>query len=120
MVIPAVIFSGDEYHGRAPYQLSGVIILIAGLVLYVLLPSRWGRVLVLLTATFCAPVIVSLGLYRIFPAQDFAKPILSFRVWEAIQPVLELPALLVIMCLPVLVRRLPETYGTNFQIAATS
>jgi hypothetical protein len=41
-------------------------------------------------------------------------------VWEAIQPVLELPALLVIMCLPVLVRRLPETYGTNFQIAATS
>jgi hypothetical protein len=32
-------------------------------------------------------------------------------VWEALQPVLDLPALLIILCLPLLVHRLPAYYG---------
>ena len=76
-----------------------------------ILPTRWTRLLVLLVGTLLALTTMSLGLYEIFPAQDFAAPIVSFRVWEALQPVLDLPALLVILGLPWLIHRLPASYG---------
>jgi hypothetical protein len=43
---------------------------------------------------------------------------MSFRVWEALQPVLHLPALLIILCLPILVRQLPASFGFKHTAAA--
>jgi len=110
LTIPYVIMN-DEFRGLEPYQLISILILITGAVFFIILPARWTRLLVLLAATLLALTTVSLGLYQIFPAQEFAAPILSFRVWEALQPVLNLPALLIILCLPLLVHRLPASYG---------
>jgi hypothetical protein len=110
LTIPYVIMN-DEFHGLEPYQLTSILILTTGAVFFIILPARWTRLLVLLAATLLALTTVSLGLYLIFPAQEFAAPILSFRVWEALQPVLDLPALLIILCLPLLVHRLPASYG---------
>jgi hypothetical protein len=111
LTIPYVITNRDEFRGLEPYQLISILILITGAVFFVILPARWTRLLVLLAATLLALTTVSLGLYQIFPAQEFAAPVLSFRVWEALQPVLDLPALLIILCLPWLVQRLPASYG---------
>lgn len=111
LTIPYVIMNTDEFRGLEPYQLISILILITGAVFFIILPARWTRLLVLLAATLLALTTVSLGLYQIFPAQEFAAPILSFRVWEALQPVLNLPALLIILCLPLLVHRLPASYG---------
>jgi hypothetical protein len=110
LTIPYIIMN-DEFHGLEPYQLTSILILTTGAVFFIVLPARWTRLLVLLAATLLALTTVSLGLYQIFPAQEFAAPILSFRVWEALQPVLDLPALLIILCLPLLVHRLPASYG---------
>lgn len=111
LTIPYVIMNTDEFRGLEPYQLISILILITGAVFFIILPARWTRLLVLLAATLLALTTVSLGLYQIFPAQEFAAPILSFRVWEALQSVLNLPALLIILCLPLLVHRLPASYG---------
>jgi hypothetical protein len=110
LAFPYVIMN-DEFQGLEPYQLASLLILTTGAVFFILLPSRWTRLLVLLAATLLALPTVSLGLYQIFPAQEFAASILSFRVWEALHPVLDLPALLIILCLPLLVHRLPASYG---------
>lgn len=110
LTIPYVIMN-DEFRGLEPYQVTSILILTTGAVFFIILPIRWTRLLVLLAATLLALTTVSLGLYQIFPAQEFAAPILSFRVWEALQPVLDLPALLIILCLPLLVHRLPASYG---------
>jgi len=111
LTIPYIILNKDEFQGLEPYQLISILILITGTVFYIFLPARWTRLLVLLASTLLALATMSLGLYQIFPAQEFAAPILSFRVWEALQPVLYLPALLIILCLPLLVHRLPASYG---------
>jgi len=106
LAIPYIILNRDEFQGLGPYQLISILILVAGAVFFVILPARWTRLLVLLASTFLALTTVSLGLYQIFPTQGFAAPILSFPVWEALQPVLNLPALLIILCLPLLLHLL--------------
>lgn len=111
LTIPYVLINRDEYLGLEPYQLISILILITGVVFFIILPYRWTRLLVLLGATLFSLTSLSLGIYQIFPAQDFASTILSFRVWEALQPVLDLPALLIILCLPLLVHRLPASFG---------
>jgi hypothetical protein len=110
LVIPYTIMN-DEFQGLEPYQLASILMLIGGASLFTVLPARHTRLLALLGATLLALPTLSLGLYRIFPTQEFAAPILSFRVWEAIQPILDMPALLIILCLPVLVQRLPDSFG---------
>lgn len=117
LAIPYTVMN-DEFHGLEPYQLVSLLILATGAGLFIVLPARWTRLLALLSATLLALPTVSLGLYRIFPAQDFAAPDLSFRVWEALQPVLDLPALLVILSLPLLVHRLPASYGRKRTLTA--
>lgn len=52
-------------------------------------------------------IMCSVGIYLVFPAQEFATPDLSFRLWESLQPVLLLPALLILLCLPALLPYLP-------------
>jgi hypothetical protein len=103
LAIPYAVMN-DEFHGLEPYQLVSLLILATGAALFILLPARWTRLLVLLASTLLALPTLSLGLYQIFPAQEFATTDLSFRVWEALQPVLDLPALLIILCLPVSIR----------------
>jgi len=117
LAIPYTIMN-DEFQGLEPYQLVSLLILTTGAGLFIVLPARWTRLLVLLAATLLALPTVSLGLYQIFPAQEFAAPDLSFRVWEALQPVLDLPALLIILCLPLLVHRMPASYGYKRTVTA--
>ena len=117
LAIPYTLMS-DEFHGREPYELASLLILTSGAGLFIVLPARWMRLLALLAATLLALVTMSVGLYQIFPAQTFAAPILSFRVWEALQPILDLPALLTILCLPRLVQRLPASYGYRRTVTA--
>lgn len=111
LAIPYIILNRDEFQGLEPYQLISILILVVGAVFFVILPARRTRLLGLLASTFIALTTMSLGLYQIYPTQEFAAPILSFRVWEALQPILNLPALLIILCLPLLLHRLPASYG---------
>lgn len=108
--IPYVVMN-DPYRGLAPFELASIIILAAGAAFFLFVPGRWQRLLALLLATFLAHPVLSLGIYQIFPAQEFAAPILSFRVWEALQPVLDLPALAILLCLPILLPLLPALFG---------
>ena len=55
---------------------------------------------------------MSLGLYQTFPAQSWADPLnVSFRLWEALQPVLYLSPLPIWLFLAALAPRLPWKGG---------
>jgi hypothetical protein len=109
--IPYVIMN-DEYHrGLAPFELASILILAAGAAIFLIVPGRWQRLLALFLAALLAHPVLSLGIYQIYPAQEFATPVLSFRVWEALQPVLDLPALAILLCLPALLPLLPASFG---------
>jgi hypothetical protein len=110
MAIPLLVLY-DEYQGRGPYELAGALILIASAALFLVLRSRRLRALVLALAVLLSASILSYGLYRIFPDQYFAEEVAPFRVWEAVQPLLEIPALLVLLCLPLSLSRLPVFRG---------
>lgn len=102
------ILGNDEFHGVAGYQTASLVILIVGAGLYLVAPRRWQRVLALLLPAILSPAVMSLGLYQVFPAQQWANPAdLSFRLWEALQPVLYLAALPVLLLLASLAPRLP-------------
>ncbi len=101
MSIPYV-FLNDPYRGLEPYEAASALLLAAGAALFVLAPKRWQRLLVLVSALLLAHPLLSLGIYRIFPVQTFAGPDPSFRLWETLVPVLELPVLVALVCLPAL------------------
>jgi hypothetical protein len=101
MAIP-YLFLNDPYRGLEPYEAGSAVLLAAGAAVFVLAPQRRQRLLALLVALLLAHSVLSLGIYRIFPAQTFARPGPSFRLWETLQPVLELPVLVALLCLPAL------------------
>ncbi len=104
-------FLDDEFRGLEIYEFLGISILALGALLFIILPGRRSRLLALLAAVLLALPVLALGKYSIFPAQEFATPNPTSRVWEALQPVLDLPALLIILCLPILIRWLPDSFG---------
>jgi hypothetical protein len=106
LAIPYVLLN-DPYRGLEPYEAVSTLLLAAGAAVFVLGPRRWQRLLALVVALLLAHPVLSLGIYQIFPAQTFAAPNASFRLWEALQPVMELPVLLVLICLPALLGLLP-------------
>jgi len=110
MAIPYVVLN-DPYRGLEPYEAASALLLAAGAALFVLVPKRWQRVLALVAALLLAHPLLSLGIYQIFPAQTFAGPDPSFRLWEATQPVLELPVLVALVCLPALLALWPVRPG---------
>ena len=101
LAIPYVVLN-DPYRGLEPYEAASTLLLAAGAALFVLAPRRWQRLLALVVSLLLAHPVLSLGIYQIFPAQTFAAPNATFRLWEALQPVMELPVLLVLVCLPAL------------------
>jgi hypothetical protein len=106
MAIPTVILY-DEYQGRGIYEITALLLLAAGLALFLVLPSRWTRLLVLILGVMSSAAVMSFGIYQLFPAQYFATPEPTFRIWESIQPLLLLPALVILLGLTSLYPRLP-------------
>lgn len=101
----------DEYQGRGIYELAGVLVLVAGAVLYLVIHSNRLRILVLALVVVLSSCILSFGLYRIFPDQYFAQDVAPFRIWESIQPLLEIPSLLVLLLLPLFLPGVPILRG---------
>jgi len=100
------VIGNDEFHGTEWYEVASLLILAAGALLYLAAPWRWLRVLALVVPSVISPVVMSLGLYQVFPAQSWAQPVFSFRLWEALQPVLYLAPLPFLLLLASLAPRL--------------
>jgi hypothetical protein len=102
------VLGNDEFHGVEGYQTLSLLILAVGAGLYLAAPRRWQRVLALVVPAVLSPAVMSLGLYQTFPAQSWADPLsVSFRLWEALQPVLYLSPLPIWLLLAALAPRLP-------------
>ena len=102
------ILGNDEFHGVEGYQAASLLALAVGAGLYLAAPKRWQRVLALVGPAVLSPAVMSLGLYQTFPAQPWADPAnVSFRLWEALQPVLYLSALPILLLLAALAPQLP-------------
>ena len=108
----APVLGNDEFHGVEGYQAASLLVLAVGAGLYLEAPKRWQRALALVGAAVLSPAVMSLGLYQTFPAQSWADPAnVSFRLWEALQPVLYLSPLPILLLLAALVPRLPWSGG---------
>ena len=106
------VLGNDEFHGVEGYQTLSLLILAVGAGLYLAAPRRWQRVLALVVPAVLSPAVMSLGLYQTFPAQSWADPLNdSFRLWEALQPVLYLSPLPIWLFLAALAPRLPWKGG---------
>jgi hypothetical protein len=102
------VWGNDEFQGIGGYETASLLVLAVGCALYLLTPRRWQGVLALVAAAVLSPAVMSLGLYQTFPAQSWAVPSdLSFRLWEALQPVLYLSPLPIMLLLAALAPRLP-------------
>ena len=102
------VLGNDEFHGVGGYQTASLLALALGAGLYLAAPKRWQRVLALVGPAVLSPAVMSLGLYQTFPAQPWADPAnVSFRLWEALQPVLYLSPLPILLLLAALAPRLP-------------
>jgi hypothetical protein len=109
-ILPVV--GNDEFQGVGGYEIVSLLVLAVGGGLYLAVPRRWQRVLVLVAAVILSPAVMSLGLYQTFPAQSWAVPSnLSFRLWEALQSVLYLFPLPILLLLAALAPRLPWGRG---------
>jgi len=75
--------------------------------LFLMMPSRSLRLFSLVSAALAFPLVLSVGMYTVFPMQEWAADVVSFRVWESIQPLLDTPAVVILICLPALLSRLP-------------
>lgn len=105
-ILPAL--GNDEFRGLEAYQTAGLLILAAGAGLYLVVPRRWQRVLVLLCPAVLSPAVISLGLYQTFPTQSWADVTnVSSRLWETFQPLLYLAPLPVLLLLAGLATQLP-------------
>jgi hypothetical protein len=105
-ILPVV--ANDEYAGMGMYQTASLLALLIGMVFYLLAPNRWQRMLALVLPMLLSLLLISLGQFQTFPMQPWADPTnMSFRIWEALQPVLYLLPLPVLLMLAALAPRLP-------------
>lgn len=106
------IIGNDEYHGIEGYEIASALILAAGAGLYLIASRRWLRVMVLFIPAILSPLLMSLGLYQAYPMQSWSNlGNHTFRVWEALQPLLYLSPLPFLLLLAALSPRLP--WGTG-------
>jgi len=106
------VLGNDEFHGVEGYEAASLLILAVGAGLYLIASRRLQRVLALVVPAILSPAVMSLGLYQTFPAQSWANPVvLSFRLWEALQPGLYLLPLPILLLLAALAPRLPWSIG---------
>ena len=109
-ILPVV--ANDEYAGMGMYQTASLLVLITGMLIYLMASKRWQRALALVIAAVISPIVISMGLYQTFPMQPWADPMnVSFRIWEALQPVLYLAPLPILLILAAVAPQLPLSKG---------
>jgi len=102
------MLGNDEFTGIERYQVACLLLLAAGAGIYLVAPQRWQRFIALFVPVLLAPGLMSAGLYLAFPFQAWADPgKLTFRLWEALQPTLDLAPLPAILLLTACVNRIP-------------
>ena len=106
-ILPILLWS-DEYLGVEWYQTISLLVMAVGAGLYLIVSKRWQRALALVLPAAISQIVMSIGLYRLIPAQPWANPAdTSFTIWEAIQPTLFLAPLPIVLLLAALAPRLP-------------
>lgn len=73
------VLGNDEFHGTEVYQILSLLILAVGAWLYLVVPQRWQQLLALVVPAVLSPAVMSLGLYLLFPSQDWAEGVASFQ-----------------------------------------
>lgn len=87
----------DPYRGLAPYEVAFTLVLAAGLWPYLRAARPRVRMAMLLAATLLAGGVLALGIYQLYPLQEWAQHTLTTfpRWWETMIPLLNTLALLV-------------------------
>jgi hypothetical protein len=112
MALPLILID-DPYRGLDAWRIASAVLLTLGGLLYLIAPDRWLRLSVLALPVLISGILLSMGIYQVFPDQTFARADPAFRTWEALQPLLRMvpAALLVVLpaALPLLSKPAPAS-----------
>jgi hypothetical protein len=112
MALPLILID-DPYRGLDAWRIASAVLLTLGGLLYLIAPDRWLRLSVLALPVLISGILLSMGIYQVFPDQSFARADPAFRTWEAFQPLLRMvpAALLVVLpaALPLLSKPAPAS-----------
>ncbi len=97
----------DEYRGLGPFQAASLVILAGGAWAGLRQKSPGWRVLALLAAVWIALGVLGLGIYWLYPQQAWAAYTSFPRWWEALNPLLQGPALTGLLVAPALLKLWP-------------
>jgi len=106
-MLPILIIVFDEYQGSAPYKITGLLILAVGAWVYLRRSQPGTRLYALLVAVALTMGLVGLGKYLLYPHQPWSAHTTFTRWWEALVPLIEGAALLVIIAVPSVLKVFP-------------
>lgn len=107
VAIPPFIMN-DPYQHLAPFEIAALLTLAIGAWIFLKWRTAWQRLATLLLAVILATCIYAVGIYLVYPLEDWAQ-ISSFpRWWEAIYPLMGAPAILVLISLPAVFGLFPK------------
>jgi hypothetical protein len=106
-VLPILFISFDAYQGTEPYHITGLLIMAAGVWLYLRLSRARWRLLTLLAAVAVTMSLFGLGIYLLYPQQPWSAYTAFPRWWEAVVPLIEGAVWMVIITIPAALKLFP-------------
>jgi hypothetical protein len=107
VAIPPFIMN-DPYQDLAPFETGSVLTLAVSAWMFLKWRTTWQRLATLVLALILATCIYALGIYIVYPLEEWV-PYRSFpRWWEAIYPLLGVPAILMLICAPAILALFPR------------
>jgi hypothetical protein len=101
ILTPAI--TSDAYAGRSLAQLAMALALVAGAWFYLRVRKREARFAVLLGASLLSGALLAVGIYILYPLQEWAAWTTFPRWWETLQPIIGAAAMLVLLGLAAVV-----------------
>ena len=107
----ALLLGFGRYQGAEPYQFAGLLILAVGVWVYLRLSGPGARLGALLVAVALTMGLVGMGKYLLYPQQAWIVHNSFPRWWEALVPLIDGAALLLVIAAPAVLKFFP----TNFR-----
>lgn len=114
VAIPPFIMN-DPYQHLAPFEIAALLTLAIGAWIFLKWCTPWQRLETLVLALTLATGIYAMGIYIAYPLEDWAQFSSFPRWWEAIYPLLGVPAILVLICLPAILALFPRVEQEGVQ-----
>ena len=115
VAIPPFVMN-DPYQHLAPFEIAALLTLAIGAWMFLKWPTAGQRLVTLLLAVVLATGIYAAGIYLVYPLEEWAQFTTFPRWWEAIYPLLGVPAILLLISLPAVFGLFPKPESEGVKV----